>query len=108
MMEENQIKGVGVEEQARPLAIYNPTTHIMVEVDQEDMTPMEEEDGVITTQEEEVQEDKERSEECYLVHTKGGGQRLVPKTKWPQLTLKGEDRSHQQYQTKVGRREDRD
>jgi hypothetical protein len=93
----------------RPLAMYNPVTDILVQVEKENTATMEAEDsmtaemeeGVITTQEGVEREDIHTPKDYYLVHTEDGGQRYIQKNQRPKLVLAEEERLYLQKQDTV-------
>jgi hypothetical protein len=60
-------------EQVCTIAIFNPATKELLEVARANRFDTDAEDGIVTTQEDEEQEDFRPPVGCYLVHTEGWG-----------------------------------
>lgn len=68
-----------------PLAIYDPTTDTILRLQDDNRGGSEPEDGVMTTQEEEMNGEENTKADFFVVHTEDGGRRLMHKSKWPLL-----------------------
>jgi hypothetical protein len=69
-----------------PLAAYDPKTDTVIQLGVGDGGGSDPEDGVMTTQEDQIGEDWAK-DDLITIHTEGGGVRLLHKNKWPKLIV---------------------